>query len=162
MTIQKTIDAISKALLKRNETVSAAESVTAGNIQASLSLGDSAALYFQGGITAYNVVHKCDFLNVNLSDAISSNCVSEKVAGQMAVAACEMFSSSWSIACTGYATPFPPHTDDGLFAFYAIARNGKVLSARKITAHAKVAKRVQEEYTVTVLTAFLNLLRKHR
>ena len=160
MSAQKIIDDITKVLLRKKQTVAVAESVTSGNIQAALSLGDDAALFLQGGITAYNVVQKCDHLAVNLSDAIASNCVSELVASQMAESVCSLFSSSWGIACTGYATPFPPHTDGGLFACLAIAFNGKVVRKATIKSVAKTAKNVQLEYTEKVLGEFLTAIRK--
>ena len=159
---QKLIDKIAKALLQKKETVGIAESVTSGNMQAALSLGESAALFLQGGITTYNVVQKCDHLGVDLSDAITSNCVSQEVSSQMAESACTLFSASWGIACTGYATHFIPHTDKGLFACYAIARNGKTVKKGRISSSARTARNVQLDYTEKVLSEFLKVISNRR
>ncbi|RYG46557.1 MAG: damage-inducible protein CinA, partial [Chitinophagaceae bacterium] len=123
--VEKIIEDLRKILTAKKQTVSVAESVTSGSLQTAFSLGEGASLFFMGGITVYNVVQKYLHLDVDISDAVASNCVSVEVSSQMAEAACRMFSSTWAIGITGYSTPMPPHTDNGLFACYAIALNGK-------------------------------------
>ncbi len=49
----KNIDEAGKILLKKRKTLAVAESVTAGNLQAALSLATYAQLFFQGGITMW-------------------------------------------------------------------------------------------------------------
>ncbi len=157
---QKIIDEIAKLLLGRKHTVSVAESVTAGNVQAALSLGEMAGMFLQGGITAYNLVQKRDHLQVDISDAVASNCVSELVSSQMADAVCRMFSSNWGIAITGYATAFPPHTDEGLFACYAISFEEKTVSKGTMNTSAKSARSVQLDYTEQLLKVFAKALKR--
>ncbi len=160
--LEKLIDDIRKILIQKKQTVSVAESVTSGSLQVALSLGEGASLFFMGGITVYNLAQKYFHLNVNLSDAVASNCVSIEVSSQMAEACCKMFSSNWAIGITGYATEMPPHTDEGLFACYAIAFNGKTLRSGKITSAAATAKKVQEEYTLAALGEFLKACKAAR
>ncbi|RYF81161.1 MAG: hypothetical protein EOO03_16855 [Chitinophagaceae bacterium] len=158
--LEKLVDDLRKILIAKKQTVSAAESVTSGMLQLAFSLGEGASLYFMGGITVYNIAQKNSHLNVDLSDAVATNCVSVEVSAQMAEACCEMFSSTWAIGITGYATEMPPHTDKGLYACYAIAMKGKTVKSGKLAASAGTARKVQEEYTNLVLKEFLKVLKK--
>lgn len=48
------INVIRDLLISRRQTISVAESVTSGHLQAALSSADNAMEFYQGGITAYN------------------------------------------------------------------------------------------------------------
>ena len=84
-------DKIGEALISSKQTIAVAESVTAGHLQACLSLADKALEFFQGGITAYNIGQKTKHLGVNPIHALATNCVSEKIAGEMAKKRCYCF-----------------------------------------------------------------------
>ena len=79
---------------------------------------------FQGGLTVYNLGQKCRHLGVNPIQALECNCVSDKVAVEMAISVCKLFTSDWGIAITGYSTPVP-ESDNKLFAYFAIAFQGR-------------------------------------
>ena len=49
------VNFIREALVKREETISVAESVTSGLIQAALSQAIDASKFYQEGITAFNI-----------------------------------------------------------------------------------------------------------
>jgi nicotinamide-nucleotide amidase len=53
--LDKRLNAISNILIKRNETLAVAESVTAGMLMTTLSLSPDATRFFQDVITAYNL-----------------------------------------------------------------------------------------------------------
>ena len=128
---KKILEAIGKKLLKKKQTIAVAESVTSGLLQFSLSNIPDAACFFQGGITAYNIAQKFKHLGVEPLHALSVNCVSPKVAKEMALHVCELYSSDWGIGITGYASPVP-ESGNKVFAFFAIAYKGKIKLSGKI------------------------------
>ncbi|MBO9659845.1 MAG: CinA family protein, partial [Chitinophagaceae bacterium] len=96
--------------------------------------------------TAFNVAQKFKHLQVEPLHALEVNCVSEQVAQQMALHACDLFSSQWGIGITGYATPQPEWGNE-LIAYFAIAHDGQIVCSDKI-AIAETAEPVaiQQEY----------------
>jgi nicotinamide-nucleotide amidase len=130
------VDALRTYLLKEKQTISVAESVTSGFFQAALSSGQDASQFFQGGITAYNLGQKCRHLNIEPIHATSCNCVSEKMAQDMALNVSAMFISDWGIATTGYASTVP-ESDNKLFAYYAISFKGEIVSSGRINTEDK-------------------------
>jgi len=149
------ITTIRTHLLSRGETLSVAESVTSGHLQAALSQADGAALFFQGGITAYNLGQKSRHLQVDPIQAQNCNCVSEKIAEEMAAHVCSLFSSDWGIAITGYAALVPELNINYLFAYYAFGYRGHPVLVRKIESRVQPVLAVQQYYTDTVLEDFV-------
>lgn len=123
---------IKDKLLARHETIAVAESVSSGLVQAALSTAPDAAMFYQGGMTAYNLGQKTRHLLIEPIHALSCNCVSERVAGEMALGVCRLFNSDWGLAITGYATPVP-ESNNSLFAYYAIARRDQVVREGRIS-----------------------------
>jgi nicotinamide-nucleotide amidase len=126
------ISKCARALLRRKETIAVAESVTAGLLQAALASAEEAMLFFQGGITAYNINQKYTHLHIDLTQAVKCNCVSEQTALEMAVAVARSFSTRWGIAVTGYSSTFPGM--EKLFACYAICFDGTTILTKTIEA----------------------------
>jgi PncC family amidohydrolase len=143
-------------LLQHEETLAIAESVTSGLLQLSIAQAPDAALFFQGGITTYNLGQKSRQLNVEPIHAQSCNSVSEKVAIEMALNCCKTFTSNWGFGITGYATAVP-ESDYKIFAFYAIAHNGKIVHTKKIESEGNDPFEVQIYYTQTLLKDFERL-----
>ena len=77
--------------------------------------------------------------------------MSKEVAIKMALEVSKMFACNWGIGITGYATPVPGKTDDGLHAFYAIVCDGETISSKKIYTTKNQAPDVQLFYTNSVL-----------
>jgi nicotinamide-nucleotide amidase len=119
------LTAIRKVLIQNKQSLAVAESVTAGQLQTAFSFAEKAMEFFQGGITTYNIGQKARHLHVDPIHAATCNCVSEKVAAEMAINVCSMFSSDWGIAITGYASVVPEEQIFELFAYYAISFKGK-------------------------------------
>ena len=152
------INEIKDILITRKQTISVAESVTAGHLQAALASAEHATKFFQGGITAYNLGQKARHLHIEPIHAEQCNCVSEQIAKQMASQVTRLFSSDWGIAITGYAAPVPELSIHNLFAFYAISFQKKVLDARVIEAVTEDPIKVQLFYVNKILKNLLSLL----
>src|ERR1039457_5120685 len=148
-----------KALMLRTPrlTLAAAESLTAGHVQARVAAVSGASDYFLGGITAYSHDEKVRHLGVNRAAAKKVNSVSAEVAEQMARGVCGLFGSDLGVATTGYAEPSPADGVAVPFAWWAVAhwqrggnflvRHGRVecpgatrIDAQKIVAEAAVAE----------------------
>lgn len=146
----KEITEIKDQLTARKQTIAVAESVTAGLLQATLASGEEASKYFQGGLTAYNIGQKCRHLNVDPIHAVGCNCVSQKMAEDMALNICTVFTSDWGIAVTGYATSVP-ESDNQRYAHFAIAFKGDIKSSKKIETEEEDVLKVQLLY-VNIIT----------
>jgi nicotinamide-nucleotide amidase len=152
-------DQVGQLLIKREETIAVAESVTAGDLQTALSLGKNAMDFFQGGITAYNLGQKTRHLRVDPIHGVACNCVSAKVAQTMAINVAQIFGSDWGIGITGYASPVPEEGIDDLFACFAIAFGDKIVLSKKITAKKDEPAAVRLHYINLVLQALIKTLK---
>jgi nicotinamide-nucleotide amidase len=157
------LDRIRKILVKSDETLGVAESVTAGNLQAELSLASDAIEFFQGGLTLYNTGQKARHLLIDPIVAERTNCVSDRIAQSMAVGACIFFSSDWGIGITGYAAPVPAwNVKNMLFAWYSVAYRGAVIATQKIEIKKMAMDRAQQHYVTAVLKGFASLLKERK
>jgi len=152
------INGIKEAVIRMNCSVAVAESVTAGHLQAALSLAENAMCFFQGGMTVYNLGQKARQLHVDPIEAERANCVSESVSCKMALSVAQLFVADYGIGITGYAAPVPEKGIDRLFAYYAVALNGAILDSGRIAAPKKDALEVQLFYAAAVLEKFKSLL----
>lgn len=114
-----------------------AESVTVGRIQSLVGLSSGASDIFAGGVTAYNIDQKVKLLGVDRTHAQEVDCVSDKVASQMAAGVTAMFQADIGVATTGYAEPTDPARSHETYAYFAIYdernyhhQNGIVMSGR--------------------------------
>ncbi len=96
---------ISEYLWRSNQTVSTAESCTAGKISAAIAALPGASTYFRGGIVAYANDLKALLLGVPTALLEEKGAVSEEVARAMAEGAIEHLQTHYGIAVTGYAGP---------------------------------------------------------
>lgn len=96
-----------KRLMRRQPrlTLAVAESLTAGHVQARIAAVSGASDYFLGGVTAYNLEQKVKLLGVNRAHARRVNCVSQRVAVEMAFGVMQRFGADLAVATTGYAEP---------------------------------------------------------
>ena len=154
-------------LLKPPLTLAAAESLTAGHVQARIAAVSGASGYFLGGLTAYSLDQKVRRLGVNRAHARRVNCVSQRVAVEMAEGACALFGADIAVATTGYAEPSPADKVRAPMAWWAVChrrRGGKsaVISglielpgASRVAAQERVAAEV-----IAALAAYLRELRR--
>ncbi len=97
---------IKPLLLRRPKlTLAVAESLTGGQVQARLTSVSGSSGYFLGGVTAYSLDQKVRLLGVNREHAKKVDCVSQRVAVEMAAGACQLFGADLAVATTGYAEP---------------------------------------------------------
>ncbi len=89
--------------VKPRLTLAVAESLTCGHVQTQIGAVPGASEYFLGGITAYTLEQKVRHLGVNRAHARTVDCVSQRVAVEMARGACALFGSDLAVATTGYA-----------------------------------------------------------
>lgn len=106
-------------------TLAVAESLTCGRLQARIGAISGASDFFLGGVTAYSLEQKVGLLGVDRVEAEATNCVSGRVAEQMARGACVLFGADVGVATTGYAEPSVERGVAVPFAWWALARRGK-------------------------------------
>lgn len=126
------IERIRTIFLQKKMTLSVAESVTSGHLQAACSLAPDASGFFQGGITVYNSAQKTRHLQVEPISALEHNGVAQIISRQMALQSNAFFLSEYAIGITGYAAPVPEKGIHQLFAYLAIARNNTIVLEEKI------------------------------
>ena len=153
---RKLINDIRDKLIAKEQTVAVAESVTSGQLQVALSMADQAMEFYQGGITAYNIGQKAKHLHIDPIHALSCDCVSQKIAQQLADNVCPMFSSDWGLGITGYASKVPEQGINDLFAYYAISYRGKTMRQGKIDAAAQEDPLEVRFYFTNQLLSFFN------
>lgn len=107
-------------LTERKLTISVAESLTSGMLQNKLASVSGISSCYQGGITAYSLESKALLLNVDPIHAKLVNCVSEKVAKEMALGVKNLLLTDISIATTGYAEPYPEQGVSVPYAFVCV------------------------------------------
>jgi nicotinamide-nucleotide amidase len=103
-------------------TLAVAESMSGGRLQALITAVPGASEFFLGGVTAYALEQKAGLLGVERAHAAVVDCVSERVAGEMAAGACRLFGADWALATTGYAEPAAAAGVALPYAWVAIAR----------------------------------------
>jgi PncC family amidohydrolase len=152
---QAILDRVAKMLIKHEQTVAVAESVTAGNLQMALSMAEGSTEFFPGGITTYNINQKVKHLNVEPMHAMACNCVSEKVAQEMGTEVIKLFNSDWGIGITGYAAPIPEKGISTLFACFAICHKDAWIKVRTIKTDEEEMMAARNFYTNEILHHFL-------
>jgi nicotinamide-nucleotide amidase len=153
----KTLEQIGNYLKNKKETIAVAESVTSGALQLALSSVFEASFFYQGGLTAYNLGQKFKHLSVEPIHAASVNCVSEKVAGDMATGVAVLFGSDWGIGITGYASPVP-ESGNKIFAYYSFAYKNKIRDSGRIDLPQADPIDIQVTYTNKIVERLAVLL----
>jgi nicotinamide-nucleotide amidase len=155
----KNLTPIGKLLIARKETVAIAESVTSGLLMANLSLARNATLFFQGGMTTYNLGQKTKQLNIEPIHAENENGVSDRIAEDMAIQVANKFCSQWGIGITGYAVPVPKLKIPTCFAFYSFSYRGKIVFTNRTESKNKGQANVQHHFVETVLRSYDTILK---
>ncbi len=95
------------SLRSHGETVSTAESLTAGAVSSAIVSVAGASDVFVGGLTAYRDEIKISHLSIDPALIKEHTSVSEQVAVAMARGAINSFGTTWGIGTTGVAGPNP-------------------------------------------------------
>jgi nicotinamide-nucleotide amidase len=93
------------SLEARGETLSVAESITAGGLGSAITTMPGASQVFLGGVIAYSNDVKINILGIDSALIDKFSVVSEEVAIAMADAVRAKFGTTWGIATTGIAGP---------------------------------------------------------
>jgi nicotinamide-nucleotide amidase len=109
---------VGELLIKRNQTISTAESLTGGKIAATLVSVAGASLYYKGSFVAYSAETKINLLGVSAETIEKYTIVSKEVALEMARGAKEKLQTDYAIAVTGNAGPTSDHNDKSLGVVY--------------------------------------------
>ncbi|MBP5770912.1 MAG: CinA family protein [Bacteroidaceae bacterium] len=96
---------ISEYLWRAGQTLSTAESCTAGLVAASIAALPGASTYFRGGVVTYVDELKQQLLGISEEMLQEKGAVSEDVARAMVEGALERLQTDYAIAVTGYAGP---------------------------------------------------------
>jgi len=154
----KQIEEIKIILLKQGIWLSVAESLTCGKLQSIIGEVTGVSGCFRGGITAYSIDEKVKFLNVDGIEAKKVNCVSQRVAFEMAKGVSEMFNSEIGIGTTGYAEAckIENKAQQAYFAIYE--KNGNSEKYDKITKELKQQDISRSEFQSYVVNAVIKEL----
>lgn len=149
-------------------TLSVAESMTCGRVQARIGEISGASEFFLGGLTAYTLEQKVTHLGVNRAAARRVQCVSAGVAEEMARGVCGLFGSDLGLATTGFAEPAPDADSPHPFAWWALAhrraRGRGFIHVRSGRVECPGAKRVEAQAIVAlaVVAELVDYLRRLR
>ena len=94
-----------QSLINSAETVAVAESVTGGGLGHAITRIPGSSQAFKGGIIAYTIEAKREFLDVPQELISEFTVVSEEVANAMAEGVRNRLGTTWGIATTGIAGP---------------------------------------------------------
>ncbi len=157
---------LKKLILRRPAlTLAAAESLTAGHVQARIASVSGSSEYFLGGVTAYTLAQKVGLLGVNRAHAQKVDCVSQRVAVEMAAGACRLFGADLAVATTGYAERSPAKKVKVPQAWWAIChqrRGAAVLLSGLVEVPGAERTVVQGRVAEVVLAELVNYLREVR
>jgi nicotinamide-nucleotide amidase len=158
---------LKKLILRRPAlTLAVAESLTGGLLQAQIASVSGASDYFLGGVTAYSLEQKVKLLHVNRTHAKSVDCVSQRVAVEMAVGVAQLFGADLAVATTGYAEAAPKKKVRTPHAWWALCHRHRSGAAVMLSGFIEVpgADRVtvQTRVAETVLGELVKYLRETR
>lgn len=122
---------VGKLLLKRNETLAAAESCTGGLFSEVITRIPGSSDYFRGSFVPYQLTAKEHLLKIQTSLLKKYNGVSGEIAVLMAERIRKAFKSDWGVGITGFAGPSGGTKYDPVGAVYiAVARKKSSCSVK--------------------------------
>ncbi len=150
---------ISLILWKAEQTLSTAESCTAGQISAAITSVPGSSTYFKGGVVSYTNEVKTSLLGVPAELLEEKGAVSEEVAREMAQGAMRELHTDYALAVTGYAGP-GGGDEAPVGTIWIAVGNADELITRKLEGDDGRDVNLQRA-TFTALQMLLNLLKKH-
>ena len=146
------------SLRSRGETVSTAESLTAGAVSSAIVSVAGASDVFVGGVTAYRDEIKISHLSIDPALIEEHTSVSEHVAVAMARGAINSFGTTWGIGTTGVAGPNP--LDGHPVGAVWVAIEGPVCQTIELSLSGE-RESVRNAATASAIATFARILR-HR
>ncbi len=156
---KETVQEIADLVIKDRQKLSVAESVTAGLMQTAFAATEDASRYFEGGVTAYNLLQKWRLLEIDETHALRCNCVSPQVAIEMAQGVRKIFGTDWGIGITGYAELVPDMDIKQLYAHVAVVRNNETVLEKTLIAPEDELLHVQLFYVNEAMECLLGQLK---
>lgn len=150
------ITEIIDTLRQRNQTLSTAESITAGAVSSAIVTIPGASDVFVGGTTAYRDEIKISHLHVDPAIIAKHTSMSQECAVAMAKGALSSFKTTWAISTTGVAGPNPVHGHDVGSIWLAI--EGPVTHAIELSLSGE-RDSVRNAATASAIAAFARILR---
>jgi nicotinamide-nucleotide amidase len=149
------------AFRARGETVSTAESLTAGLLCATLATVPGASDALRGGLAAYATDVKTSVLGVDAAVVERHGVVSAECAEAMARCARVLFDADWAVATTGVAGPTEQDGRPVGTVFVAAAGPSDMAVVRALTLGGN-RDRIRREATGAALSLLLGALRGER
>jgi nicotinamide-nucleotide amidase len=115
---QDLVEDIATAAAKESLRIVTAESLTSGNVAATLGKGPDAATWFGGGIVAYHESVKFGVLGVDEGPVVTATC-----AEQMARGAMRLLGADVAVSTTGVGGPDPSEGKPAGTVFLTVATN---------------------------------------
>lgn len=150
---------ISVILWKAGETLSTAESCTAGQISAAITAVPGSSTYFKGGVVCYTNEVKSKLLGVSEELLEEKGPVSEEVAREMVKGAIQTLETTYALAVTGYAGPGGGEEAPVGTIWIAVGNNDELVT-RKLEGDEGRDVNLQQA-TLTALQMLRELLKKH-
>lgn len=126
---ENSLEKVVVALLKdKQKTVTAAESLTCGQFQATLGNVPGVSAVFAGGFVTYGADTKERFLGISPELVATYGTVSRECAEAMALAACEKADADFGLSFTGVAGPDELEDQPAGTVWIALAQDGEVES----------------------------------
>ena len=145
-------------LRHKSETLSTAESLTAGSVSSAIVSIAGASDIFIGGLTAYRDEIQISHLFVDPQLIAEHSSISEEAAIAMARGAIKTFGSTWAIATTGVAGPNP--LDGHPVGAVWVAIEGPVCQTIELSLSGE-RETVRNAATASAIATFARILR-HR
>lgn len=96
---------LKEILIRKNFTISTAESCTGGELARLITSVSGSSQYFSGGIIPYNFRKKIEILGVSEKTISEKTVVSEEVAQEMSLGCQKLFGTDISLSTTGVSGP---------------------------------------------------------
>ncbi len=126
---------VAKALQGSRDSISTAESLTAGLVASTLGEVPGISEWFVGGVVAYSYQLKVDLLGLDPQLLESEGAVTEQVAVAMAQGVAQLAGARWAVATTGVAGPGPAEgKPEGTVWLAAVDSVAGTVASRKIDA----------------------------
>ncbi|HLT06420.1 MAG TPA: CinA family protein [Cyclobacteriaceae bacterium] len=150
--VSAALDTIKHFCFDHNLSVAVAESVSSGFLQVLFSSEKEAGLFFEGGITAYSCKQKARHLEIPFEICDPCNGVALEIAQRLALNVCDLFDAKIGLSLTGYASPIPEENIYELYAFGAVALNGRIVFAEKLVSDIEDPDELRQEYAKMLVT----------
>jgi nicotinamide-nucleotide amidase len=160
----KNLGIIKKNLTQRNYKLAIAESLSSGNIQAKIGSISEASSFFEGGLTVYSIEQKVKILKIDKAHAVQVNCVSKRVAKEMAMGVCQVFNTEIGISTTGYIEPYAAMQIENAFAYFCVWNNvtQRIILENRVNLSEDSRIANQKFLTETVIVQLAECLRKDK